>query len=389
MDKQVKVLQIINGTSGTIGGIETFLTERYRRMDREKIRFDFAFTRKNTMELVMDDPVFKDTHFFATHAFEATTVAGRYCSFFRQIQALIKNNQYDVVHINSGSPVIETLSLMAASSCHVPLKIAHSHISAPVVDGEVQITTGIRAMLVALMKRYICKKADYLFACSRAAGETLFGKRAITEKKFYHVKNGVHLESLKYDIETRERCRAEEGVSDALVFGTVGRLSDQKNPTFIIKIFAEIRKKEKNAVLWLVGDGEKRDEVKSQIRELGLTDCVKMWGERKDVPRLMQAMDALLFPSLYEGLSIVAIEAQAAGLPVFASDTISEEHKISDSLYFLPLSAGPEHWVSRVLDEVEHLPVRKDMSEEIQTAGYDVRDSAAMLESIYLNHGKK
>lgn len=389
MGGQVKVLQVINGQSGTIGGIETFLIERYKRMNRAKIKMDFAFTKDNTMKLAMNDEVFANSEFCETHAFEKNTPLKRYRAFYRELCRLIKKNGYDIVHINSGAPSIEMIALLAAGRCGVQTKIAHSHISQAVVNGKVQTEKGIRSIPVSLMKRYVCKKADYLFACSSAAGETLFGQSALISEKYHCIRNGVNLAELRFDAEIRESCRTEYGVSKAFVIGAIGRLAQQKNPLFIIRVFAEVRKRNRNAILWIVGNGDKKDEMQELIRKLALTDCVKMWGERKDVPRLLQGMDALLLPSLYEGLGIVAIEAQASGIPVYASDVIPRDAAVTELIRFWPLADGAERWATRILKEMENPPVRQDMTEEIRAAGYDIDDSAAMLESIYLQHGEK
>ena len=134
----------------------------------------------------------------------------------------------------------------------------------------------------------------------------------------------------------------------------------------------------------MIGDGELRPEIEQKIAELGLSDCVKLWGERDDVPELLQGMDVFLFPSLFEGLSVVAIEAQAAGLPVYASDGISAEHKITDLLHFLPLSDGEETWADQVLADLKKEPPRRDTSSELESAGYSIKKSAEILEGLYL-----
>lgn len=389
MGGQVKVLQVINGQSGTLGGIETFLIERYKRMDRAKIRMDFAFTKDNTMKLVMNDEAFADSEFVETHAFEKSTPLKRYRAFYRELCRLIKKNDYDIVHVNSGAPSIEMIALLAAGRCGVQTKIAHSHISQAVGNGKPQKTTGIKKVFEDLLKRGICRKADMLFACSHAAGETLFGHEMLLSPKYCLLKNGIDCDKFRFCAAERKSCREENGVKDLLVVGAIGRLCYQKNPHFILEAFAALHKREKQSVLWFVGNGDMFSETETNIRELGLTDCVTLWGERRDVPTLMQAMDVILLPSHYEGLSIVSVETQMAGLPVYASDNISEEHKITELLHFLPLSAGPEHWAERILKDRERAPDRKDMTEEIRAAGYDIDDSTAMLESIYLQHGEK
>ena len=379
MKEKVKVLHIINGPSGTLGGVERFLLTQYRHMDREKLRFDFAFTRMDTMGLVKDDPELEGSRYYPTHALDKRFKLQKILCLYRSLLALIRGNCYDVVHVDSGSLVIEVICIAAAKRGRVPCIIAHSHNADPIHKDKVQKKSPISARL----QRYVAKNADHLLACSEAAGRALYGDE-VKSSKYRLVKNGIVCSEFSFSEAVRKSFRSQHGAEGKTVFLSVGRFSMQKNPLFLLEIFSEIRKRTDNAVLWMVGGGELHREVLEKIRSLGIEKDVVLWGERNDVPQLMQAADCLLFPSLFEGLSVVAIEAQTADLPVFASDSISPEHKITESFFFLPLEIGAAAWAERVCSTLPGLPPRGDTSALLAAAGYAAEITAKELEKIYL-----
>lgn len=223
--------------------------------------------------------------------------------------------------------------------------------------------------------------ADALIACSQDAGAVWFGGRAMRRGQVTVLPNAIETEAFSYHPELREAKRLELGLGSRLVIGHVGTLTTPKNHKFLLSVFAEIYRHRPDAVLLLAGDGVLRPQVEMQIRELGLTDAVRLLGNRQDVPALLQAMDVFLFPSLHEGLGIAAVEAQAAGLPTLISDTIPQVVQMTDTCRRLSLEADPALWARTALELAAG--VRKDGRAQVEAAGFDLRGNAGVLAALY------
>lgn len=178
--------------------------------------------------------------------------------------------------------------------------------------------------------------ADYNIACSESAARYMFPKRVIDSKDYQIINNGIEVSSYVYNPQVRQVYRSRYNCHGKFVVGHIGRFVRQKNHEFIIDIFSEIHKKESDSILCLFGTGEDENRIKEKVKELGLEDSVMFYGTTNEVQNILQMMDVFLFPSLYEGLPVVCVEAQAAGLPVVASGTITEEVRITDLVKFVP-----------------------------------------------------
>ena len=203
--------------------------------------------------------------------------------------------------------------------------------------------------------------------------------------KFTVLKNAIDTKQFRYDPAVRAAVREREQVPEGTpVFGHIGRMSYEKNHTFLIDEFAQIRKQLPTAQLWLIGDGEYRGRLEAQIDALGLSGAVRLLGQRQNVGEYMQAMDVFLFPSHMEGLGIAVIEAQAAGLPVYASDVLPPETHVTDRIRYLPLSDGADRWAEAVCrDRAWEMP-RRDTADDIRSHGYDITSVSASLADLYL-----
>ena len=200
---------------------------------------------------------------------------------------------------------------------------------------------------------------------------------------FSVLNNAIDAKQYAFSERIRQTIRDELGVSeDEILFGHVGRLSPQKDHEYLLEVFRMISMKAPSKLL-LVGDGELRSEIENQARQLGIRGRVIFTGVRSDVADLLQAMDVFIFPSLYEGLGIVAVEAQAAGLPCLISERVPLECKVTDLVEQLPLSDGAERWANAAIRMAK--TERKDTFEQIKAAGYDIHESAKKLQKFYLN----
>ncbi len=246
--------------------------------------------------------------------------------------------------------------------------VIHSHNGA--ADNE-KIHKLCRPFLNGITKEFV--------ACSKLAGNFMFGQKVMNHTDVLIMPNAIEAETYEYNPDIREEVRKELELKDKFVICHVGRIAHQKNPKGVIDIFGSCLEEEKDCVLLYIGTGELEKEIKNYAKEKGIADKVKFLGVRKDVQRLMQAADCFLLPSFYEGLPIVAVEAQAAGLPCFLSDQISEETKLTELVEFLKLG-DTRLWRNAILES--RGKERKSRLQEIIGAGYDLNHHEKKIEQL-------
>lgn len=252
----------------------------------------------------------------------------------------------------------------------VRVVIAHSH-----------NTRGNHPFVHRLLRPLLNVTADVRLACGRMAGEWMYGKG----REFQVIPNGIETEKYRYSIRIREEVRKELGIADDVtVIGHVGTFSEVKNQRFLIELIKSFAEDNNERVrLLLIGDGALRQELEAECRLQQISDMVVFAGVRKDVNRLMMAMDVFCLPSLFEGFPIVAVEAQTSGLPVIMSSNISNEVCITDLVHSLPINKGIAEWKQRINEITSRNGRRAANADEVRNAGYDIRHSAEMLENIY------
>lgn len=294
--------------------------------------------------------------------------------YFNSVDAFFKeHHNYDVVHMHSSSKNFYILK--CAAKWNIPVRVAHSHNTGFQSRNPFVIAFG------NILKYPMRKYATHWVGCSMLACEWLFGKGCVQRGEAQVILNGIDSSLFIYDEKIRNEVRKEFNIEDKFVIGHVGRFVNQKNHTFLLDIFAEIVKRREDAVLVLIGIGELMDAMKEKAKDLGIADKVLFIGFRDDRNRIMQGMDSFLFPSLYEGLSVVLVEAQASGLPVFASDSTTTETKYSPYMKFLSLQQPASEWAEEILKvgRVE----RKDMTEIIKNAGFEIKTMINNLYQLY------
>lgn len=289
---------------------------------------------------------------------------------YRFYYAFFKHTGYRVVYCDTDSPARVKL-LSVAKLAGVPMRIIHSHNS----KCEIGISNFNYHISRAMMPFIL---TDCL-ACSKLAAEWMFPRRMQGKVKI--IANGLEANDWKYNPITRDRLRKELKLENAFVVGHVGRFAKQKNHERLISIFAEIYKRNDKSVLMLIGNGPLIDEIKAIVRKYGLENVVQFVGITDYVSDYMQAMDAFILPSRFEGLGMVGVEAQASGLPCFFSDTIPHEVGITDSVEFIQLEKSDSYWAEEVIRKsLSHK--RVDTSTMIKNKGYDIETSAKIIESI-------
>lgn len=387
--KKINVLQILAGAK-EYNGVSEFLLSYYSCVDRERIHFDFLFCRENTMVSRQKELLLQGTRFFELKA----KTSGSFQDFLvliRKISSVMKEEEYDIIHVNTGSISITMCCVLSAILAKKRCIISHSH-NTDRHRGENR--RGIKRRIINtvdnIMRLIIRNYCVLLFACSDEAGEYLFGQKGVQSEKYHQIKNAIQTKQFLFDESVRESIRSIYGIEEnVIVLGCVGRFVEQKNHQFLIDVFYEFHKRVPLSELWLIGDGNTMSEIKNKVRMLGIIDSVRFLGQRRDVNKLLQAMDAFVLTSLFEGLGTVSIEAQAACLPVFLSDEISHASNISKLVHFIPLSLGPIIWAERMEQELGCKGKRYDMYKTIYKNGYDIESAAKVLEKFYQDLQRK
>lgn len=284
--------------------------------------------------------------------------------------AFLRKHQYDVIHIHSGSISVLNIMSEVADKEGVKKVIVHSHSTGDRDDLKHKL---LRKISSISMKKHV----DIFCACSKQAALWKF-EPEIAEKAII-IKNGIDIAKYEYDSSRRELWRSKLGYSNEIVIGNVGRLTYQKNQTFLVELLELLNKKNPNYRLLLVGEGEDREVIEHLAKEKKLMEKVTLAGTVTNVEDYLQAMDIFAFPSRFEGLGIVAIEAQAAGLHVLASTAVPHEAAVSDCMDFLNLELNS--WSSRI-EYVQMCP-RKDNLESLRAQGYDVESTTKMIRNLY------
>ncbi len=373
-EERIRILHVLGRLDR--GGAETMIMNLYRHIDRERIQFDFVIHTEETCDYTKEILALGG-RIYSMLPFQTSTALGyqrRWRDFFRA------HPVYTIVHGHMRSTASLYLHEAKRAGC---LTIVHSH--------NTSSGRGFSALVKNILQFPLRYQADYLFACSRQAGIWLYGERACRRGNFRILKNGIETEAFRFDGGAREAKRREllpeaERSGKWPVFLHIGRLETQKNHRFLLEIMKEIVKRCPDARLWLCGAGPLKEALQTQARAMGLKEQVRFLGVRTDVSALMQAADVMVFPSLFEGLPVTLVEAQAAGLPVLMSDTVTEEVILTDLVQSLPLSVPAAHWAQKACEMAagSRETARADYVECVSRNGYDAAANAAALSRFYL-----
>ena len=357
----IRVLHVV--TYMGRGGLETMLMNYYRNINRNKVQFDFLVHRD--FEADYDQEILN----LGGKIYRLSRLNPFSKKYLNELNQFFKNHpEYKVVH--SHLDCMAGIPLKYAKKNEVPIRIAHAHSSNQTRDKKY--------LLKLMFKRNIKKNATDLFACAQDAGLWMFGC-----DQFHVMNNAIDTKAYVVNKQTGKEVRQELKIPEnAFVVGHVGRFAPPKNHMFIIRVFAEVLKEKTNAFLLLVGEGDLRREAEALTVELGIQDNVIFAGMRSDVNRMLQAIDVFLFPSIYEGLPLSIIEAQAAGLPCLISDKVPIECRKTDLVTQLSLNASLSIWKDAVVKAGK--VVKRDTSKEISDAGFDIHQNAKWLEDFYL-----
>lgn len=361
----IRVAQIMGKWLG--GGVESVVMNYYRNIDRNKVQFDF----------ICDE----DSKYIPKEEIE--NLGGKVIlippyqkpfKYHKELKRVLKDGNYKIVHSH-----INTLSifpLRAAKKAGVPIRIAHSHSTTNKAEKK-------KNMMKMTLRPFSKKYATHYFCCSELAGRWLFGDKTYDSGNVFLLNNAINLDKFKYNKKIRDEKRKELELADnILAIGHIGRFVAQKNHTFLIDVFNEIHKKNDNAILLLAGQGPLQEEIKNKVQELGLESKVKFLGQINDTYKLYQALDIFVLPSLYEGLPVVGVEAQATGLLCELSNDMTKETKVLDTTRFISLNTSAEEWATIILDDYSKFK-RHDTTSEITKNNFNIKNETSKLENEY------
>lgn len=359
---------LVYGMTGTRGGVESYVMNFLRHFDREQIRFDFVISDEKMACAAQAQEL-------GCRIYRVPRITASPLGHIRAFKTLLEEHpEYRTVYYNINS-AFSCVAMIAARLTR-RRRVVHSHNA--YVESRLLLHVLFRPLLNAL--------ADVRLACSDKAARFMFGRAACRHGGVTVIPNAIELERFRFNPAVRARLRGEMDLTDRLVIGHVGRFTPQKNHRRLIEIFAAVHAQDPTAVLLLAGEGDGEPEVRGAVARLGLEPCVRFLGVRQDMDQLMQAMDVFLLPSLFEGLPIVGVEAQASGLKCVFADTITRQADISGNTAFLSLNQPDEVWAREILS-----PCTADRSagaEKAREAGYDIRTAAQRLAGILLAAGR-
>lgn len=365
VNKPLRVLQVIHGMDQ--GGIENFLMNVYRKIDRTTIQFDFiAHTHKKCF---FDDEIkdlggeiFHSPDYRVINHFEYITW---WNEFFKA------HPEYMVIHSHLDSSA--NIHLRIAKKFNL-VTISHAHSTS---EGF-----GAKALIKKILKIGFSNCCDYKFGCSKDANIWLYGEKTVLSDECEVIKNGIFTQKYIFNSEKRTKIRNQLEIEEnTIVLGHVGRICKNKNQAFLVDVVSCMKRKGYNVKLFLVGLDNKKDLVAERAKQLNVLDDIVFLGVRSDINILMQAMDVFVFPSIYEGLPVALIEAQSAGLYCVASDTITKDVAVTDLVSFISLERSADYWAQSILEKINE--PRRDMSNEIISSGYDIKTTVNRLTEFY------
>ncbi|MCR5666879.1 MAG: glycosyltransferase family 1 protein [Eubacterium sp.] len=366
MSEPIRVLNMF--TIMNRGGAETMVMNYYRNMDRSKVQFDFLVHRSERG--AYDD--------------EIESLGGRiyrmipiYPQNFKEYKSMLKtffheHPEYRIIHSHMSE--LGCFAFIEAQRQGVPVRICHAHNAPHGWD--------IKMIMRNKFKKKMVPYITHMFTCGEEAAQWLYGKRY--EDRFIHMNNAIDAARFRYDADKALQVRKSLSLtSRQLVIGHVGRFNKQKNHSYLIEIFKEVKQLRSDAVLLLIGIGELMEPIKEKVQQYGLSDSVRFLGSRDDVNDLMQTFDVFLFPSLFEGFPVTMVEAQAGGNLCVISKEQPKESAITQNVRRISLQESPRAWAELILEETAHYE-KSDTYESICKAGYDIRENVKKLEEFYL-----
>lgn len=358
----IRVVQILENMDN--GGVETVVMNYYRNIDHSKIQFDFIVSENSSIP--QKEEILKmGGRIYTVPSYK------KIFKYMKALKQIFQNNNYTIVHSHLNT--MSVFPLYVAKKCNIKIRISHSHTQANYQEF-------LKSLLKEILRHFSKIFSNVYFACSKEAAIYQFGKKSVLNDKVYILNNAIDNDNFKFDITKRNEMRKKYNIDeDTQVYFHVGRFEKQKNHIFLIKIFQKIHLKNNNTKLVLVGNGKELNNIKNLVYRLGLSDSVIFTGSVENPADYYFMADVFYFPSLYEGLGMVLIEAQCSGLQCVASTNVPKSSKISDLVTYIPLT-DEEGWINYNIKKVN----REDYKNILSLANYDIKIEAKKLEDKYL-----
>lgn len=370
--EQIRVLHVLGTTN--LGGAESRVMELYRAMNRDNVQFDFLI--HTTSE--------------GSYSEEIRSLGGKiyslprfkvynWLTYRKAVKAFFEaHTEFAAVHghmTSTASIYLPIAKRVYEKKGQKLLTIAHAR--------SAGVDRGIKGKVTRLLRKNLKKKADYCFACSKEAGEAVFGKKHVAKGMVKTIPNAIDCERFSYDEQVRNEVRKELGIEDRFVIGHVGRFGFMKNHAYLTDVFAELSKQKEEVAMVLIGKGEEEEAVHEKLKKLGLEEKVLFLGNHYDVERYYQAFDYFVFPSVFEGFPGSVLEAQAAGLHCLVSDKVTKEVALTPLVSYRSIQEPPQRWAEEILKNEKEVRNRKVDVSSIREKGFDVQGQAALMEEFY------
>lgn len=363
----MEILHVLNGFN--VGGAETFVYNLFSNINNDEYHFDFLIrNRMINNELLYAECKKKNSNIFITESNIKHPIKN-----FLQVNKILKENKYDCIHIHANA-LIYIIPILIAKKNNIKI-VLHSH-----------SVTNNKGGYIGRIVHYINQKIIYNvqmnnIACSIEAGKWMFGDR-----EYMVIKNAVNAGKYKYSYEVSERLKRENAIKDEVIIGHAGRFVDVKNHEFLVEVFYEYQKNNSHSKLVLLGDGPLRKAIEEKCEELHIRDKVIFKGNVTNVNEYLMMFDICLFPSKFEGMSFFLIEAQAAGLPIIASESINKQGVITDLLFFESLENSSEIWAKSMEQILGKRWIREKYAEQVESSEFSIKVMVREIEKIYGNN---
>ncbi|WP_027391621.1 glycosyltransferase family 1 protein [Aquimarina latercula] len=371
----IRVLQVF--TIMNRGGAESMIMNYYRKIDKNKIQFDFLVHRKE--KAAFDEEI--ESLGGKIYRFDPINplFPGDY---YQKLRLFFKEHkEYDIVHSHLNT--FSCFPLKIAKEFDIPCRIAHAHIAIDDVSfmslfsNKESKKETFKKLIKLQLKKKVKKDATHLFSCGDKAGKWLFGDST----SFITMNNAINTEKFAHNFTVANKYKEDFNLKNRLVIGHVGRFASQKNHAFLLKIFSALLDEKPDCDLVMIGDGPLRKVMEKEAENLGIKNNVHFLGVRADVPELFQMFDVFVFPSFYEGLPVTLIEAQAAGIKVFASDSITTEVSLTDDIEFLSIDKPAEYWAGKIIET--DASKKNNNTEKIVKGDYDIVSNTKKIHEFY------
>jgi glycosyltransferase involved in cell wall biosynthesis len=349
------------------GGKRNLIMEYYRHIDHSKVQYDFICDSDS-------NGIPRD---------EIESLGGRvflvppYKNIIPHMKAtykILKSNHYQVMHAFDNT--LNLFPMFIGKLAGVKVRISESISKGNKNEAKTKIKLILRRFSHWFATDYMANSID--------CGIWQFGKKTYDEGKISIFKTVINADANAFNLKLREITREKHGWEDNVVYGFIGRYEEQKNPLFLIDVFNEIAKRQSNAILVMIGYGDLKEKIHEKIKTYRLDNRILDLGRTDDIKQYYNAFDAFLLPSLYEGMPVVGIEAQCAGLPIFFSKNITEETTASSLAHYIRLDEGPAEWAEKIIKITnDNLPLRRSYAKDVKESGFDSYSEAQRMQDFY------